>query len=54
MDSVWDDARIEDSTMEEPVGSSHAQEKVALIKSTLLKLEQEDILEGDPGYNWSG
>ncbi|KOG96383.1 uncharacterized protein DI49_5538 [Saccharomyces eubayanus] len=48
MDSVWDDARIEDSTMEEPVGSSHAQEKVALIKSTLLKLEQEDILEGDP------
>ena len=45
MDSVWDDARIEDGTVEEPAGSSHAQEKLALIKSTLLKLDQDDKLE---------
>ncbi|CAI4053907.1 hypothetical protein SKDZ_16G3480 [Saccharomyces kudriavzevii ZP591] len=48
MDSVWDDTRIEDSAVDETVGSSHAQEKIALIKSTLFKLDQDDNLEGDP------
>lgn len=45
MNSVWDDARIEDRMVREPTGSSHAQEKLALIKSTLLKLDQDDKLE---------
>ncbi|EJS41255.1 YPR089W [Saccharomyces arboricola H-6] len=48
MDSVWDDARIEDNTVDEQVDSSHAQEKIALIKSTLFKLDQDDKLESEP------
>ncbi|AJV96731.1 hypothetical protein H788_YJM1248P00359 [Saccharomyces cerevisiae YJM1248] len=47
MNSVWDDARIEDRTVDKPVGSSHAQEKLALVKSTLFKLDQEDRPECD-------